>query len=88
MIEGHGIRLILGLIEDEKYLALEGIGKIIRDKAFIYSKGTFSAWRVLYIQRGEEWVEYDGFNLDKIINNDDGKGVYEDSEDCEDCEEF
>ena len=93
--EGYGIRLILGLIEDEKYLALEGVGQIIRDKAFVHTKGEFSAWRVLYTQRGDEWIKYDGFDIDKIVDNADGKGVdpYEedydedDECDCDNCDE-
>ncbi len=90
-----GTRIILGIAPDDNFYAIQTIGKIIRDKVYVYALGdiepkdSFSAWRVIQFQQGEEWKDYDGFDIDKIQRNaDDLKNDCEGCEGCdEDCEE-
>ena len=95
----YGIRLILKQINsddaDRSFLSMETKGQIIRDKAHVFNncgeKKEFSAWRVIQTKCGENWQDYDGFDLSKIEENaDDEEFEMCDGENCpdrdDDCE--
>jgi hypothetical protein len=93
----YGIRIVIGMIGDGQFSAIQGKGQIKRDTAYIYNMNNtnesenFSAWRVLQVENGNKWIDYDGFSLDKVLSNEDGMGRNEEEEeecdeDCENCD--
>ena len=87
----YGIRVVLRTVENEEntknlFVFIEGVGQIIRDKARLSlgcGQKYFSAWRVFQVQNGDDdWQKYDGFQLDKVVKDEDGEG-----HSCDDCQD-